>query len=73
VKLRIEGVGAFASAVAGGALLLGQTASVRPAFEVASIHQNLIDDARDPRYNASPDYVPQRSGDRISMRRSQLG
>lgn len=53
-------------------VLFGQPAQQRPSFEVASVRANLIDDPRDPRYTAFTDYVPRRSGDRITMRNSQL-
>jgi uncharacterized protein (TIGR03435 family) len=54
------------------ALLSGQAARTRPSFEVASVRENLIDFPNDPRYTGLTDYVPRRSGDRISMRNSDL-
>jgi len=54
------------------ALLAGQSLPTRPSFEVASVRQNLIDDPNDPRYTGLTDHVPHRSGDRISLRNSQL-
>jgi uncharacterized protein (TIGR03435 family) len=63
-----------ASAAATGmhGLLFGQPAPKIPSFEIASVKANLIHDPSDPRYTGLTDYVPQRSGDRISMRNSQL-
>lgn len=45
--------------------LSAQPAGNRPSFEVASVRENRIDDPL-------TDYVPRRSGDRITMHNSQL-
>jgi uncharacterized protein (TIGR03435 family) len=49
-----------------------QPSQTHPSFEVASVRENLIDDPNDPRYTGLTDYVPRRSGDRISMLNSDL-
>jgi len=54
------------------AMAAGQTAPKRLSFEVASVKENLIQDPRDPRYGLT-DFVPRRSGNRVTMGNSQLG
>jgi uncharacterized protein (TIGR03435 family) len=49
--------------------LLGQ----RPSFEVASVRIHTAVDPGDLRYTGLTDYIPRRSGQRITMRDSQLG
>lgn len=41
-----------------------------PAFSVASVRKNVIDDPRDPRYISAPDYAPRVAGERVTMRNS---
>ncbi len=55
------------------AMAAGQPAQKRLSFEVASVKENLIQDPGDPRYTGLADYVPRRSGNRVTMGNSQLG
>ena len=51
--------------VAGGWLAFAQPAKERPSFEVASVKAMLVDDPKS-------DFVPRRSGDRITMHSASL-
>jgi uncharacterized protein (TIGR03435 family) len=64
-KMRTAISAMSAICVVGGWLAFAQPAKERPSFEVASVKAMLVDDPRS-------DFVPRRSGDRVTMHNASL-